>query len=49
MDLEVFDDFFSSLSRGRRRFDVIVEDFDNFLLNGWFERAFRIIIRCVVS
>ena len=49
MDLEDFDDLFSGLSRGRRRFDVTAEDLDNLLPNGWSERAFRTTTRCVVS
>lgn len=49
MDPEVFDDLFSSLSRGRRRFDVTAEELDNLLPNGWSERAFRTTTRCVVS
>ena len=42
-------DLFSSLSRGRRRFDVTAEDLDNLLPNWWSERAFRTTTRCVVS
>ena len=49
MDPEVFDDLFSSLSWGRRRFDVTVEDLDNLLPDGWSKRAFRTTTRCVVS
>ena len=41
MDLEDFDDLFSGLSRGRRRFDVTAEDLDNLLPDGWSEQAFR--------
>ena len=49
MDLEVFDDLFSGLSCGRRRFDVTAEDLNNLLPDGWSERAFRTTTRCVVS
>lgn len=49
MDLEDFDDLFSGLSRGRRRFDVTAEDLDNLLPDGWSEQAFRTSTRCVVS
>lgn len=49
MDPEVFADLFSSLSWGRRRFDVTVGDLDNLLPDGWSERAFRTTTRCVVS
>ena len=49
MDLEDFDDLFSGLSRGRRRFGVTAEDLDNLLPDGWSERAFRTTTRCAVS
>ena len=49
MDVEDFDDLFSGLSRGRRRFDVTAEDLDNLLPDGWSERAFRTTTTCVVS
>ena len=49
MDPEDFDDLFSGLCRGRRRFDVTAEDLDNLLPDGWSERAFRTTNRCVVS
>ena len=49
MDPEDFDDLFSGLCRGRRRFDVTAEDLDYLLPDGWSERAFRTTNRCVVS
>ena len=48
MERDVFEDLFSSLSRGRSRFDVTAEDLDILLPAGWSERAFRTSTKCVV-
>lgn len=49
MDYDLFEDLFSDLSRGRRRFDVTAEELDGLLPAGWSERAFRTSTRCIVS
>ena len=48
MDQEVFENIFGGLSRGRNRFDVMAEDLDILLPNGWSERTFRTSTKCVV-
>ena len=49
MDREVFENIFADVSRGRSRFDVMAEDLDILLPDGWSERTFRTSTKCVVS
>ena len=44
----MFEDIFGGVSRGRSRFDVMAEDLDILLPDGWSERAFRTSTKCVI-
>ncbi|KAL9977749.1 hypothetical protein ACROYT_G015189 [Oculina patagonica] len=48
MDRDIFEDLFSGLSHGRRRFDVTAEELNILLPDGWSERAFQTSTKCVV-